>query len=288
MQDLENIKKDISFTTVVKDLVKIYEEIALMKMKKIRSSVIKTRRFAQTIYPIFYEVKDYCISEIEDDQEAASFSTIEKNGKSLNILLTPNDKLVGDISEKVVKSYIAKGLNPDSGLVVIGRAGRKIIDAKFPGLSYFYFDLPEKGSTFLLDDIIKLIISYQNINIFYPKFISFINQASVKENLSGEILPDQDILMRENVENNYIFEPSAEDVLNFFEVEIFSSVFKQKIAESELAKLGSRVIAMESAARNAEQSEKKLKASQFILEKAFNNRKQLERLSGLSLWGDKV
>jgi len=86
-------------------------------------------------------------------------------------------------------------------------------------------------------------------------------------------------------EYDFIFEPSLEKLLNFFETQVFSSLFKQTVTEAELARLASRIKAMEQAIVFITTRMENLSSAQRRAKRNLENRKQLERVAGISLWG---
>jgi F0F1-type ATP synthase gamma subunit len=79
--------------------------------------------------------------------------------------------------------------------------------------------------------------------------------------------------------NYYIIEPSIEDVLIFFETQMFISILDQSIRESQLAKFASRILAMDSASQNIDKRILELKRRKLnVLHKSLNE-KQLNSLS---------
>ncbi len=83
----------------------------------------------------------------------------------------------------------------------------------------------------------------------------------------------------------YLFEPSLEKILQFFEAEIFASIFEQTIHESQLAKNGSRMLLLDNASQNIKDSLKKTELHLRILKHRQTNTKQLNALTGMSMWG---
>ena len=92
----------------------------------------------------------------------------------------------------------------------------------------------------------------------------------------------------ENIEKGgdmYIFEPSLEKILMFFETEIFASLFEQSVSESELAKSASRVLAMDKAAANVRKYLENLRMEKLVMQHKVINKRQLNSLSSILMRG---
>jgi F0F1-type ATP synthase gamma subunit len=75
-----------------------------------------------------------------------------------------------------------------------------------------------------------------------------------------------------------IFEPSPEEILSFFETQIFTSLFKQTINESYLAQIGSRIMVLETASARIESRLKELDKEFKRIQRQKQNKKQLKSL----------
>ncbi len=79
-------------------------------------------------------------------------------------------------------------------------------------------------------------------------------------------------------QKEFLFEPSIEKILGFFETEIFASLFDQTIRESQLAKLASRILAMDTASDNINREIKRTDLTKMRNAHMIANRKQLGAL----------
>src|SRR3989344_4940029 len=77
--------------------------------------------------------------------------------------------------------------------------------------------------------------------IFYEQFNNVISQSPIVTNISGDPLPWE----KGGPQAKYFFEPSLEKIMEFFEKEIFASIFQQTIFESELAKFAARMVSLD-------------------------------------------
>jgi len=75
-----------------------------------------------------------------------------------------------------------------------------------------------------------------------------------------------------------MFEPSLEEVMRFFEHEIFGSLFDQTMRESQLSKFAARVVAMDRADQQIGLREKKTLEQKIMLMHQLSNRKQLNSM----------
>lgn len=288
------LQEEIGMIKFMSQLFSAYEEIAVMKMQRIRTGVFHNRKFLDELYSIFNESKILYFKRVSslnganqptiDESSLTRFSTLNKNGKSIIVLISPDQKFSGNIGFEVFDDfYKHTKASAASEVLVIGIVGKQLVDGR--GLTgYRYFELKSLKDKINYDSLRDYLLSYQKIDVHYGKFVNLLTQVKTVTDITGNTVNENAINLTST--DDYIFEPSIEAVMNFFEVQIMGVLLKQALAESELARLGSRINAMESASRNAKDTVKKLGIQKVMLDKSYANNKQIERMSGMSLWGE--
>ncbi len=288
-KNIRQLDLEIELTRSIQLLAKTYEELAVMQMQRVRKSVENTRRFTDELNKIYSEVKFSYRKKILSNSKGklkdgrVSFSTLNKNGKKLALLITPDHRFTGNIARKVFYPFYEYINTENCDVAVIGKIGKEMFSQTGFAHNFIFINLPESPDSDSLDKIFQYMLNYESIEVFHGKFINLINQIAVKQNLTGDELESEDYDAVRSEE--YLFEPNAEKILNFFEEQIFGTLFKQILSEATLSRLGSRISAMESATNNAGVSVKALNKSRNAFVKALDNKKQLQRISGISIWG---
>jgi len=278
------------FLNSLRIIMETYEEIAASRMQNIRNSVLQSRSFVLDINNIFQEVKSSYKKELETlmkkkkikDPQKLSF--IKRNGKTLFVFLSSNTGLYGDIIRRTFNLFAEQFRKEKADAAIIGRVGYQQFKEEFAKVPFAYFDLPDnKIDSDSLGKIISFAVQYDKIVVFYGQFRNVIAQEALMLNISGDLLPSSKL----DAQVKYFFEPSLEKILEFFEKEIFSSIFQQIVLEAELAKFASRMVALDQATDNIR---KKLKETIFQQERIRHqerNKKQIEALASISLWQTK-
>lgn len=288
MQNRKQLEKDISLIGSFKGLAQAYEEISVVKMQRIRGKVLSAREFLDALSNVFLDVKGSYKNEIDKllsrKKGAFSLKTGNKNGKTVAVLLSSNNRLYGDIGKKVFHlfSESIRQTNPD--IYIIGEVGKQYYEEEDNKKQYKYFPFPdESNSQQDMGSVLKVLEEYESVNVYYGQFINVIRQNPVIANVSGT--RDLEVgKVGERHDVRFFFEPSLESVLTIFENQIFRSLFKQTLHESELSHVTSRIRQMENALENIETSQKKLNKKRRLVIKRQESAKRLQRLSGISLW----
>jgi len=283
MLDQRQLKTNFEFLETIRSLCVAYEQISVMKMKKIKDAVLYTRGFYDELSEVYLQMKKtykhqvMTLARQNQIKDPQKLLLMGKNEKTVDILLSANNKLYGDILNNVFYKFVEEIRNKNTDLVIIGRLGKKMYDDLGSKKAYTYFEIPDTDLTINdLKPVINNIIKYSKINVFFGRYESFFSQLALNKNITGDIMMGNDRDLKDN--KFYYFEPNLEKILLFFETQIFSNFFKQTAYEGQLARYASRISAMEQALDVVEK-EKKMTTSLKI--KAHNSsmeRKQNERV----------
>lgn len=292
MQEGAKIKQEIELLLVLRMLAQAYEEISVMKMQKVRSSVLRTRDFLEGLSGIYSDVRISYRQQIEslmkqkNTKHFSSFLSFKRNGKEAALFISSNAKLYGDIVQKVADLFIDSIKKQEIDIIVVGKFGREILESKKIGKPYVFFDVPDTELDINhLKPLISHIVEYEKVTVFHGKFINVINQEPVAVSISGEKplepFPDTPSL----AEFRFLYEPNLEKILNFFETQIFTSLLKQTFHESSLARYASRIKAMEEALGGMDGRLKHYQSREKRIKNSAMNKKQLGTIAGMRLWG---
>ena len=296
MQNIKKLEQEIDTATNVKSLAIAYEEISIMRMQKIRDMVLSSRYYLDNLYPVFKEVrKAYVESSVgksrllkmskKGELSKSSFSTMIKNGRNVVVLITPNNRMSGNLAKSVIADFLDDMSVSDKSTdyVIIGKLGANLLrnsNTKLNNKNVLYFDLPDTKSEIEILRIIESVMHYDKVVVYYGKFKNLIERVSSKDEISAEYEQvDEKSISRDS----FIIEPQIDKVLNFFEIQVFTVLFKQRLSESELGMLGSRISAMEAAISKSEQKVSQLMYQRRVYRKKEDQKKQIQRVITASL-----
>ena len=315
MQHKKLIQSEIEFNKTFRYITQAYEEIAVLKMRKVRASVLSTREYLSHLTEVFFDLKKAkekqnqlaklkSSSKDNTDKEKKTLinaeadkkNTSDKITRKVSVLLSANTTLYGDLIGRIFQLFLKNIKKDNSDLIIVGRVGKRMYDQQENKKPYVYFEIPDVGITLEeLKPVIFHLVKYQKIQVYYGKFESIVTQKEISSNISGdnpylfkdkeEKLANTDLKKDLNNPNfQYLFEPDLDNILAFFEDLIASSLFRQTVHETQLARWASRILSMEKAQTNIDMAIKKLYFSRTKIIKQNENQKQLNRLAGLSLW----
>jgi ATP synthase F1 gamma subunit len=264
-------------------LVEVYGELASVRMRKIRNFVLLNRDFLRAINNIFqdalaaYAKKLALLARRGKIKKGKRVTFLAHNGKTVAVLISANTGLYGDVVQKTFKRFLKEVRNKNVEVTIVGKLGLSMFMEAEHDRPHTYFQLPDYGiNKEKLSEVIRHLVQYEEIRVYYGEYQSVITQTPTMFKISAGTAVTEDV-GKPKVE--YIFEPSVEQILMFFETQIFASLFDQSIRESQLAKFASRIMAMDRAGENIRDEIKKIKLEKLKLTHRVANRKQLNSLS---------
>jgi F-type H+-transporting ATPase subunit gamma len=281
------LTNETDFFTTLQTILETYEEIAATRMGRIRSSVLKSRDFLLEINTIFQQVKISYRAQIESlmrqkrIKDSSKLTFIQRNGKTLYVLISANTGLYGEIIRRTYDTFIATLKKEPSDVAILGRLGMEIFNEEKINVPLAYFAFPDdRIENTAVQKIVEHIVKYEKVLVFYEQFNNVISQSPIVTNISGDPLPWE----KGGPTVKYFFEPSLEKIMEFFEKEIFSSIFQQTIFESQLAKFAARMVSLDTASENTKSKLKQVILAKNRLKHQEENKKQTEKFASMSLW----
>jgi len=296
MNYLKNIITQMEDLSGIKDIVGASEEIASMKMRGIRNKVLQSRDLNKDLTEIYREVsvtyKNQIINLIQEKKlsdkltptDVNKLSLKSGNGKFACVYLSANSGLFSNILEQTYREFIVYLEGHKEAIpVIIGEFGKKLFTNNFPDRNFVFYPLGEGNATEdSLQKIIRELSEYTNVIIYYARFKSMAEQTTTVLDVSSS--NDTTQLHDEIPISHYLFEPSLEKILAFFESEIFAGIIQQTITESDLARYASRITTLDLARENINMQLKIASLEKRFAIHRIMNKKQNEAITGISLW----
>lgn len=279
MATLKEVKKDLEIVSTIKDITGIYQEIAHLRMKKIRTTVLNNRKVFEALSQTYQRIRSAYVLHTRGLKNKEKSFRSGQTRKTVAVFLSANKPFYGKLILDIWNNLLDFLEENDADLVIVGRVGKYFAEKSGLGFKFLYFELddvePEKEK---IKEIVELVRKYKKIVVFHGKYKTPLFQELAEDDISGG-LPFKKV---KNAEN-YLFEPSAKAVLDFFENQIIVVLFNQSIMEHQLAKYASRMTVMYQAVENAKKVKNKLKKEENKLKRQKLNKEQIKVFSGLNL-----
>lgn len=311
MNYIKAILTQIEDLTGIKEIVGASEEIASMKMRRIRNKVLLSRDLNLELTDIYREVSASYRNQImlimQEKKSQNTTNAIIKsqmalktgNGEHACVYLSANSGLFSKILERTYREFMAYlDQHKEATPIIIGEYGKNLFLSEHPDMPYVFYSITEgNANDSSMKKITEDLSNYSSVIIFYAKFESMAQQSTTVLDVSGqntqvdpaalEQTPQADNKQTQTVPSptiHYLFEPSLEKIILFFETEIFSGIIQQTVTESELARYASRISTLDLARENIDEQLKAMDLQKRFAIHRMLNKKQSEALMGISLW----
>ena len=292
MLNQQILAEEIKTLDSLQGLVDTYKIVAATIMRRIRNSVLQNRFFHTGLGGLYrdveraYQKEIYKLARNKKSKMISAPAALKKhNGKTAMVLLSANTGLYGGIIYKIFAFFLQEAKkHPEYDLVLVGKVGELFFKKANPKRSYIYFDFSDLGiSVSAIRSITSQLSRYERVIVFYGAFKNILIQRPSFFDISssGANLPVMEVMESPA----YLFEPSLQEVADFFETEIFASLLEQSFYESRLGKTASRFVSLDRASTNIELAFKNTRFERDKLGHRLTNQKQLNSLSGVALWG---
>lgn len=278
MANLKEIRGRITSISSTMQITSAMKMVSAAKLKKATDAIVMLRPYSEKLQQIIENV-----SSTTDLEGISTFTEEREVKKVLYIVVTSNKGLAGAFNSSVIKELNLTLSNTQHEVEILA-VGKKVFDAVrrsrnvydnqsaiFDGMSF------QVVSTFME----KVMHDYSEgkfdkVFVIYNKFINAATQEVQKE----QVLPIAMAEKEGTANTDYLFEPSAADILNVLIPKSIKTQVYKAILDSIASEHGARMTAMHKATDNAESLRNDLKIFYNKARQAAITNEILEIVSG--------
>ncbi|OGG03426.1 hypothetical protein A2W14_05300 [Candidatus Gottesmanbacteria bacterium RBG_16_37_8] len=195
--------------------------------------------------------------------------------------MTSNQRFYGNINTNIMRTFVNNTRDGKTDLLVIGLVGQGYMKAASFGRHYENFNFSKDIPT--VDEakaFIEKTSTYDQIFVYYPKFISLVNQnVGITDITQAKSEEDKD-----SEEIKILFEPELLKILEFFNKQVRSLLFIRMMLETDLSLTAARLLAMSAAEERSDDLIKEKKVELRRTMASFVNAQLLETFSSIREW----
>ncbi|MEO6761513.1 MAG: FoF1 ATP synthase subunit gamma [Candidatus Saccharimonadales bacterium] len=268
--------EEASMATVV-SLTSAFEGIASMRISQIKNQVLQAQTFFEALWQIYRQLRLDPIFRFGRTEHES-----EMNQKELYIGITAEGGFSGDIDQRLIKWMIDNHDPAKQDIIIVGHHGA--VQLSQLGVAFKkYYKLPEKEETMNVSPLIREVRGYKKTTVFYQTYVSLMVQ-DIKRIELGKAVQDAASHTKANEdvisEANYIFEPSALELIAHLERSMLDIALSQLILDSKLAQYASRFRSMSGAKDRATESHKELRLLYNRTKRSIADERLKEILNG--------
>jgi F-type H+-transporting ATPase subunit gamma len=250
MPNAQDIRRRIKSVKSIEQITKAMKMVAAARLRRAQEKAATSRPYTEKIRQV--------LSSVASGASGAAHPLLEvREVKRVAYLVLSADKgLAGAYSSNVIKEVLPQLVGKENvSLLTVGRKARDYFKRRNYAVAEEYTGFSEKPTYQHAVTIARQLAAgftagtYDEIHLVYTKFYSALTQKPT----SVKLLPVEDVVAVSAEHQEYIFEPSAEEVLKFLLPQYLESVIYGALLQSAASELGARMTAMGSATDNAQE-----------------------------------
>jgi F-type H+-transporting ATPase subunit gamma len=254
MPNAQDIRRRIKSVKSIEQITKAMKMVAAARLRRAQEKAAASLPYTEKIRAV--------LTSVANHTSDLSHPLLEKREvKRIGYLVLSADKgLAGAYSSNVIKEVLPHITGKEnSSIIAVGRKARDYFKRRGYTVDEEYTGFSEKPSLQEARTIARSIAEgyqsgkYDEIHLAYTLFHSALTQKPT----SVKLLPIEDLTTTTAANSDggqeYIFEPSAEEVLNFLIPQYLETTIYGALLQSAASELGARMTAMGSATDNAEE-----------------------------------
>ncbi|MEI6817891.1 MAG: ATP synthase F1 subunit gamma [Bacteroidota bacterium] len=270
MASLKEVRIRITSVTSTQQITKAMKMVSAAKLRRAQDAIIQMRPYAAKLKEILEN-----LSENLDSNAGGAYAKQRPVKKILIIAVTSNRGLCGGFNANIIRNVNLKLTNQyaaqvKEGNVKILAIGKKASDyfSKKPELfagqyNSLYSDLRFDNISPIADKIMQEFAAgeYDKVEIVYNQFKNAAVQNVTTEQFLPIIPPTKDSGAKSKKINDYIYEPSKEEIVSDLIPKSLKITLYKTVLESHAGEHGARMTSMNKATDNAQELLKALKLS---------------------------
>ena len=254
MLSTKEIKQRIRSISSIKQITRAMEMVAASRLKKVESRVLASRAYTERMQ----QVLSHLASSIPSERSHPLFTAKEHTPAIKIVLITADKGLCGAYNNNIIQTtvkFIKENTGKTIKLIHIGKKGNLYFSKGGYSIEKYYPENVEKFGYNQVKTLASRLIGgygageFGQLYIFFTKFKTTMQYSPT----SIRLLPMEKDAIKSKViaKGEYIFEPSAEQIIEHLFPKYIETQIYQCILESLTSEYAARRVAMIAATENA-------------------------------------
>ena len=278
MANLKEIRNRIASVSSTMQITSAMKMVSAAKLKKAQDAITAMRPYADKLTELLQN-----LSATLDADSGSKFSEQRDVKNVLIVAITSNRGLCGAFNSNIIKraTVVAESYDANVSVVAIGKKANDALSKNFEIISNqspVYDDLTFDNVAEIAEMLMEQFESkaFDKIEVIYNKF----KNAATQEIMTEQFLPIVPLEGDANVNLDYIFEPSKEEIVETLIPKSLKTQLYKSIRDSFASEHGARMTAMHKATDNATELRDQLKLTYNKARQASITNEILEIVGG--------
>jgi len=278
MANLKEIRNRIASVSSTMQITSAMKMVSAAKLKKAQDAITAMRPYADKLTELLQN-----LSATLDADSGSKFSDQRDVKNVLIVAITSNRGLCGAFNSNIIKqaNVVAESYDANVSVVAIGKKANDALSKNLEVISNqsavydeLTFDTVAGIAEMLMEQFESKAVD--KIEIIYNKF----KNAATQEIITEQFLPIKPLENDTNVNLDYIFEPSKEEIVETLIPKSLKTQLFKAIRDSFASEHGARMTAMHKATDNATELRDQLKLTYNKARQAAITNEILEIVGG--------
>jgi F-type H+-transporting ATPase subunit gamma len=278
MANLKEIRNRIASVSSTMQITSAMKMVSAAKLKKAQDAITAMRPYANKLTELLQN-----LSATLDADSGSKFSEQREIKNVLIVAITSNRGLCGAFNSNIIKraTAVAESYDAKVSIVAIGKKANDALSKNFEVISNqspVFDDLTFDNVAAIAEMLMEQFESkaFDKIEVVYNKF----KNAATQEIMTEQFLPIAPLDNAPNSNQDYIFEPSKEEIVETLIPKSLKTQLYKSIRDSFASEHGARMTAMHKATDNATELRDQLKLTYNKARQASITNEILEIVGG--------
>jgi len=278
MANLKEIRNRIASVSSTMQITSAMKMVSAAKLKKAQDAITAMRPYANKLTELLQN-----LSATLDADSGSKYSEQRELKNVLIVAITSNRGLCGAFNSNIIKraTAVAESYDANVSVVAIGKKANDVLSKNFEIIanqSPVYDDLTFDNVAAIAEMLMEQFESkaFDKIEVIYNKF----KNAATQEIMTEQFLPIAPLDNAPNSNQDYIFEPSKEEIVETLIPKSLKTQLYKSIRDSFASEHGARMTAMHKATDNATELRDQLKLTYNKARQASITNEILEIVGG--------
>ena len=278
MANLKEIRNRIASVSSTMQITSAMKMVSAAKLKKAQDAITAMRPYSDKLTELLQN-----LSATLDADSGSKFSEQRDVKNVLIVAITSNRGLCGAFNSNIIKraTAVAESYDAKVSIVAIGKKANDALSKNFEVISNqspVFDDLTFDNVAAIAEMLMEQFESkaFDKIEVVYNKF----KNAATQEIMTEQFLPIVPLDSASNSNQDYIFEPSKEEIVETLIPKSLKTQLYKSIRDSFASEHGARMTAMHKATDNATELRDQLKLTYNKARQASITNEILEIVGG--------
>ncbi len=251
MATLRDIRRRIRSVRNVSLITKAMETVSASRLRRAQERVVASRPYVHSLEEMLAD-----LAGVSTEGDVPALLAVRPVERAAMVLISPNRGLAGPLPGNVNRraaQYILHEAGAPVNVVAVGKRGRDFMLRRRQHLLAEFTELPDRPAMADVLPVAQIVIhgyangEFDRVVLVYTQFISTVNQRPVLK----QLLPVEPPAGERARPADFIYEPSAEAVLNQLLPRYVETLVYQALLEAIASEHAARMVAMRNATDNA-------------------------------------